>query len=513
MAEKDEKNLEFKKGAKADANGAAAVKKQKSGNKKSIIWWLGVIVLILISITFVLPAAGIGSIFGDSNSLVFGKYNGKDIEFKYGNYFYNTYNSIVSSLGSNADFNTVYQAWQNAYTSSVIHEALDQEAQKAGIVASDEAINQAILASGVYNNADGAFDEEAYRNADQTTKNNIYNSAKQQVPAQIVFSDMASIGSSESEKAFIGDLVSTGRAFNYVAFDYNIISDEVIGKYVSENAADFRTIELQVLSVATQEEADAAKAKLDAGTSFSDVVKESSIDSFKSNDGQIGPQFAKVLNTYLITGEEDLAKVMSAAEGEIVGPMATAYGFSIFKVTAAAHDYDAANETSVATAKQMYAEANAEEAKSAAEAAANDFYAKAKGGDLASAAAAAGYTVQSVPATVANPANSSMLMVSFAYTDSYGLLSTAASDTDYVASLYKGTEGSVLEPKEAGNAYIVTEIGADSSIDSTGSILSTYYDYLSSNANQQDIQASIISSDKFEDNFYATFFEKVMSNN
>lgn len=511
MAEKDEKNLEFKKGAKADASGAAAVKKQKSGNKKSVIWWLGVIVLILISITFVLPAAGIGSLFGDNNTIVFGKYNGKDIEFKYGNYFYNTYNSIVGRLGGNADFNTVYQAWQNAYTSSVIHEALDQEAKKAGIVASDEAINQAILSSGVYSNADGAFDEEAYRNADQTTKNNVYNSAKQQVPAQIVFSDMASVSSSEAEKAFIASMVSTGRAFNYVAFDYHVLSDEVASKYVAEKPEDFRTIDLSIISAATQEEADAIKTKLDGGADFVATVQESSIDGFKSREGKIGPQFAKLLGSYLITSEEDLAKVVGAEKGAVVGPVATTNGFSIFKVNEAATDFDPANETSVATVKQMYAEANPEEAKSAAEAAANDFYAKAKGGNLSAAASSAGYTVQAVPATVANPSNSSMLMVSFAYTDSYGLLATASSDADFVTTLYQGAEGSVLEPKEAGNAYIVTEIGADSAIDSTGSILETYYDYLSSNAAQADIQASIISSDKFEDNFYTTFFEKVMA--
>ncbi|MBR1918329.1 MAG: SurA N-terminal domain-containing protein [Spirochaetales bacterium] len=511
MAEKDEKNLEFKKGAKVDANGAAAVKKQKSGNKKSIIWWLGVIVLILISITFVLPAAGVGSLFGDNSTIVFGKYNGKNIEFKYGNYFYNTYNSIVGRLGSNADFNTVYQAWQNAYTSSVIHEALDQEAKKAGIVASDEAINQAILASGVYSNADGAFDEEAYRNADQTTKNNVYNSAKQQVPAQIVFSDMASVSSSEAEKAFISSMVSTGRAFNYVAFDYHVLTDDVVSKYVAEKPEDFRTIELSVISVATQEEADALKTKLDGGADFAASVQESSIDGFKSNDGKVGPQFARLLGSYLITNAEDLAKVVSAQKGEIVGPIATTYGFSIFKVDEAAKDFDPADETSVATVKQMYAEANPEEAKSAAEAAANDFFAKVQGGNLSSAAASAGYTVQAVPATVANPANSSMLMVSFAYTDSYGLLATAAGDADFVTTLYQGAEGTVLEPKEAGNGFIVTEIGADSAIESTSSIFETYYDYLSSGAAQQDIQSSILSSDKFEDNFSATFFEKVMA--
>ncbi|MBR1937540.1 MAG: SurA N-terminal domain-containing protein, partial [Spirochaetales bacterium] len=248
MAEKDEKNLEFKNVSKAGAN-SAAVAKKKNASKKSLAWWLGVAILILISITFVLPAAGIGSIFNDESSIVFGKYNGKNIEFKYGNFFYNTYYNTVSRLGSNADFNSIFQAWQNAFTQTVVHEALTQEADKAGIVATDAAINKAILDSGVYNNAEGNFDEEAYRAASQTTKNNIYNSVKTQVPAQTVLNDMSSVGYSDAEKAFLRSMVSTGRSFKYVAFDYSILSDDVVDKYVSENASDFTTVDLQIISL------------------------------------------------------------------------------------------------------------------------------------------------------------------------------------------------------------------------------------------------------------------------
>ncbi|MCR5731949.1 MAG: SurA N-terminal domain-containing protein [Sphaerochaetaceae bacterium] len=512
MAEKDEKNLEFKKVSKAGAQGAAVAKK-KNANKKSLAWWLGVAVLILISITFVLPAAGIGSLFNDDSTIVFGKYDGKDIEFKYGNFFYNTYYNIVSRMGSNADFNTVFQAWQTAYSQTVVHEALTAEAEKAGIEVTDVAINNAILESGIYNDADGKFDEEAYRSASQTTKDNIYNSVKTQLPAQTVLSDITAVGYSDAEKAFISDMVSTGRSFKYVAFDYSVISDDVVDKYVSENAADFTTVDLQILSVATQEEAEEIMTKLNGGADFATTVQESSIDNFKSNSGNIGPQFAKNLKNYLGLADEDLAKVIAADKDSIVGPVTASTGVAILKVVEAARAYDGDNAELSLAAKHTYAEANPEEAKSAFESAANNFYADAKKMGLEEAAEEAGYLVQSVPATVANPSNSSMLMISFANTDSYGLLTSAAADTAYTTKLYKGETGSVLEPQEANGEFIVTELGKDEDISAISTTLDTYYDYLNRTALQSDVQAGILASDKLEDNFYATFFDKIMSAN
>ena len=60
-----EKNVDFKKDAKA-----AEAKVEAKKSKKSLAWWAGVVVLILISITFILPATGIGALFAE-DSIVF----------------------------------------------------------------------------------------------------------------------------------------------------------------------------------------------------------------------------------------------------------------------------------------------------------------------------------------------------------------------------------------------------------------------------------------------------------
>ena len=120
-----EKNVDFKKGAKAPE---AKVEAKKS--KKSLAWWAGVVILILISITFVLPATGIGALFAE-DSIVFGKYNGEKIEYKPGNYFGSQVNSLASQYDS-LDMSNMYSIWYQAYQSTVLQTALNQEAAKAG---------------------------------------------------------------------------------------------------------------------------------------------------------------------------------------------------------------------------------------------------------------------------------------------------------------------------------------------------------------------------------------------
>ena len=113
MADTEEKNLDFKKGAKSTGDKVAAKK-----SKKSLAWWAGVIILILISITFVLPATGIGAIFTE-DSIVFGKYNGEKIEYKPGNYFGNQVSSIASQYET-LDMSNIYSVWYQAYQSTVL---------------------------------------------------------------------------------------------------------------------------------------------------------------------------------------------------------------------------------------------------------------------------------------------------------------------------------------------------------------------------------------------------------
>ena len=177
-----EKNVDFKKDAKA-----AEAKVEAKKSKKSLAWWAGVVVLILISITFILPATGIGALFAE-DSIVFGKYNGEKIEYKPGNYF-GTQVSTLASQYENVDMNSLYSIWYQAYQSTVLQTALNQEAAKAGIKASDYAVNQYILDAGFYNNEEGVFDKAVYDSKTQAERETVFNNVKEAIPGITVAKD------------------------------------------------------------------------------------------------------------------------------------------------------------------------------------------------------------------------------------------------------------------------------------------------------------------------------------
>ena len=506
MADKEDKNVEFGKDPKkSTAKEKAVAVKKENKSKKSFVWWAGVIVLILISITFVLPATGVSSIFA-KDSIEFGKYNGEKIEYKYGNYFYNQLANLSQSYGSSMD---VYSLWYQAYYTTVFHTALDQMAKKAGIIAIDKAVNDYILSSGVYNNTDGQFDQSIYESTPSASRQMVYESAAENVPAVQVTSDISTVLSSKAEQEFVATMAATGRSFDYVPFDATSYPDEEAVNYVNSNPQPFTSISLSILSVATEEEATSILKELTDGVkSFDEAVTESSTDSYKSANGAMGAKmFYEIQNT--IYSEENVNTIFSSSEGSYVGPFSTAYGYSIFRVDSAPAMADTSDSTVMNKIKNQIAVLDAERIKAYAETKANEFYAEAEV-NFSDALDNNGYVEESVLSTPANPASSTM-MGSFAYSDTYGLLNTAAADSAYLSALYTSEPGTVLAPQAAGSTgYIVTKVGEDEVSTSLQSSLPAFYDYLASVAAQNDLSNAIMTNSNFTDNFYSVLFSQIM---
>lgn len=111
------------------------------------------------------------------------------------------------------------------------------------------------------------------------------------------------------------------------------ITDKDIEEYYNKNKDDYSTVPgatvYQIL-VNNQEEANAAKARLDAGEDFATVAKEVSKDTATaSSGGNIG--YVKYgENEYSTEINEALSKLK---EGEISAPIATEQGYVILKAT------------------------------------------------------------------------------------------------------------------------------------------------------------------------------------
>ena len=108
-------------------------KPKKPGNKKSIGWIIGVVVLILISITFILPTTFLAS----NHEIIFGSIKGQDVTFT--NQYLQTQASMnASQYGANANsLQGSYSIWNNAFLSTIANIALGEMAKDAGAVTTD----------------------------------------------------------------------------------------------------------------------------------------------------------------------------------------------------------------------------------------------------------------------------------------------------------------------------------------------------------------------------------------
>lgn len=496
MADTENRNIDFKDASKESVKADKSHNEKKPHKKKSFAWWAGVIVLILISITFILPATGISSLFVDS-SIEFGSYGGEPIEYANGSYMYKQYSSLYMQSGGLMDSASLLK---RAYDNTVVFEALTQKAEEAGIYVSEDMINQRILADGYYNNEDGVFDESVYNAAGVAERTGIYNTVRDQLPYVTVDNDITTtLVSSDAEKEFVASMASNGRTFEYVAFDYTVYPEDRAVSYANSNPQPFTQINLSVISSSTQSETETILADAQADPASYDTA-------LSEAEGSSLPYFFYELEGL---GEENVNAVFSADEGSIVGPFLNGSSYDLYRIDSAPVMPDFTQEETLDAIRE-YININAPELITEYAAEAADVFYAAAADDYDGALGQSGLTSHAVDITAPSD-GSSTIISSLRYTDSYGLLNSAASsDSSYLESLFKSEPGTVLAPHAAGNAYIVTRIGADEiDSDHRGFVETLFYDYVTSSSAQSDLQNAIFMSDKFEDHFLEKYLELI----
>ena len=496
MADTDNKNIDFASASKAVERKESDNKKndKKPHTKKSWLWWVGVIILILISITFILPATGISTLFMTS-SIEFGRYNGEAITYENGSRMYNQYLNLYMQYGPYMDSTSLMM---QAYYTAVVATALTQEAEKAGLYVSDLMVEQSILDSGYYNDASGNFDQAAYEATGASERVSIYTQVRENLPANTVLSDLTTVVSSQGEKDFVAAIANEGRTFDYVAFDYTVYPDELAAEYGASNPGPFTEIAVSSLSAASQDEANT-------------LLAEAQADPSLFEEGESTTYFLSDLTTAL--GEANANLVFSTVEGQFAGPFQSGSSWLIYRIDSAASLPDFTVEETLDNVRSYISDNNPELITAWAEEAANIFYASAQE-DFDEAVTENGledalHTVSATPASK----GSSMFLNSFSSTDSYGMLSSAAlASTDYNTQLFEAEDGAVLSPVASGNAYIVVRTGSYGETGTSSSFIDMFFDSIISMVTQDDTQNAILTSSKFEDNFLTILLRDALSN-
>ena len=495
-------------GAVIPENGKKKNGKDKKKHGKSAGWIIGVIVLILISVTFILPTTVFST--GNSRSINFGSYNGDEIslELAYDNYFYNQLYSLSQTYGMSSQ--NMMQLYAQAFYQTVFHTALSQLADEASISVSDKMISQGIVNSGLYRDENGAFDLEAYNAASQLDKDALKQQLTDMIPAQVVYQDMTSVKTSNAEYSFVSALNANPRSFQYITVDYDSYPDADAVTYATANQEPFMTKNLSVITVATETEANDLIAAIQNGEkTFEEAATESSTDNYASESGNMGSVLFNDLQN-MLSNSEDTATVFAIASGELSAPIQGYSGWMIFRADSEAALADLTDPEVLSDVKRYMSVNDSETMNAYVEAKSAEVYAAAVE-DFEKAATDNNLTITDVNASSYNPSSSSFIN-DIAGNDPEGLLyNVASSDAAFQEELFKVADNTVLEPMLTGSSYIIVRPVAPNNVNTNWtSYLDMMYSASMPSLVAQDIESSILSSDTFEDNFINTYISEVM---
>lgn len=505
---KESKSVTIKKnGDGAKDQKAMAIKPKK---KVTIGWVMGMIILILIAISFVLAPA-IEALVGrnQSNEIVFGQYGKDKISYTSNNYFYDQVQNYASQYKT-TDGNTtqtLYQIWKSAYDSTVIFTAVNQMAKKLNIIAADEVVNRAIINSGSYNK-DGKFDVDTFQKASAATKASIDRSIRRAVPYQIVVDDIGSVLSSEAEADYVSAMSADNRTFRYVSLNASLYPDQKASEYALMNKQLFYSMDLSVISVETEEEATTiAKAIASGEKTFEAAAKESSKDSYAEAEGKVGNIFYYGLLPNFKDAEK-ATQVLTAKSGDVIGPVESNSGWALYRLNSDPTEADYADPATLSSVK-AYLAYNEETIISDYLSTLADQFAADAATDFDEAAEKANLIVNEVGATPLN-IGSSQYLNSFTNTDANGLLASVATDEATGKLLFSEPVGSIVKPIKNGSSYLVVKVESETQDEGMGNYVKMFYNYLSSSQNQQDFAQAVFASDSFKDNFLTTFLNVII---
>lgn len=510
----ESKGLDFKKSKKSGSDGIEQkVLAAKTKSKITPGWVFGMIILLLIAVSFVLAPAIEALVRPKNvNGIVFGKYGKEEIKYTNGNFFYDQVQNYGSQTKTSTDNPTqaLYQIWKSAYDSTVLFTAVNQLANKAGIIAADPVVNRAIINSGAYNK-DGKFNVELYQKASAESKASVEKSVRRSVPYQIVLDDVSTALSSSAEADYVAAMASKGRTFSYVDINASLYPDEKASAYALQNKQLFYSMDLSIISVEKEDEAKALAASIASGEKkFEEVATSSSKDSYASKEGKVGTVYYFGL-TPNFKNAEDATKLLTAKAGDVIGPLEGPSAWSIYRVDSTPVEADYADPALLTSVKGYLAYNDNAVVDEYLATIANDFAQKAKG-DFALAAEEAGLNVVTVANTPYNLAQSTY-MNNFGYSDPSGLLGTAASAKEVGKQLYTVEAGTVMDPIKSNASYLVVKVDEESTDEGMGSYIKMFYNYLSGSQNQQDFSQALYTSDQFQDNFLGTFFSTILGDN
>jgi PPIC-type PPIASE domain. len=480
--------------------------------KKNVLWFGAVFILVLSVVTFVwIPTAG-KSIH--ASTPVFGKWNGKAIEYAQDSFFIRQLQAIteqVRSQGQEVNDYNYFQIMQAAFNSTAIRLGILDELNGVGYKVSTDAVNKNLIK--YYQDENGKYSAKIYSETPETTRESRRSVMTEELTAQRYTEDyfgnsqgVYGLKTSTKETDMVKSMSSPERSFTYVSFATSAYPQTEIVAWAQANSKLFVKHNLSAIMFDTEAAAKkvaAALAKKPAG--FDEAVTTYSTRVGTDTTGKITESFRSDLNK-LFTDAKDLDTVLALKPNEISPIVKVGKTFAIVRCNAAPTDPDFANPTTLAaiTAYMNTNEKGKIEDYFSAQAKEFAELARTKGFDAA--CKAKNLTKKTTTAFGINYGNANIMMPVPA--DKNPELAAAVKSETFFKTAFSLQTGAISDPVILGNNVVVLQVAEEKAADpQILEMVPLYYNYYAANWSQGSLANNFLKSKKLENNFMATYLK------
>lgn len=338
---------------KKDGAGRGDVPQKSSFQRHPALYIFSVIILVIIVVTFVgAPAVSNTAARG---SLSFGRYGTTDIAYQPGNYFARQYDAIAQSLrdtgeGANLELQ-LRLAWREAFNRTVLHTAILEVALASGVAVTENRIDE-LLAQSPQFQENGRFSPSLYSRLSAQEQSSLRRFYRETQLFDQFVSDVIDGGQvSSAETAFIEEMARSRRSVRIVRFPFSEYPESELIAFARENASIFTTLDLEVITLSTENEAEQIREQATEGGSFSDLARTYSRDVYADQGGSVGRVMAYELER-LLQEPSDLDSLLTLDAGRISPILEVVGGWAFYRAVTPAEPLDLEAEESVATIRE-----------------------------------------------------------------------------------------------------------------------------------------------------------------
>ena len=504
------------KSSKKTEKTAAHKNGKDTKSKKPFFTIFSVAILAIIVVAFI--GSPIIGRMTESGRLIFGSYDGDEIEIYAGSYMSRQVEFIAEQMKAQQQESDnlqwqAYQVWRAAFERTAIHTAVLNIADDAGVHVSDRRIDLELTKSGPYV-VDGVFSEERYKAASVAERSSTRDLYSEEIRSQQVRNDiLGELKHAAGEVDFLNDTLKTERNFKIVEFTPEDFPIENVIAFGQENSSIFREIRLSRITIKSDEaDANSVYGQLITNPGmFEELASTQSKDAFAEKGGEMGWRSYYSLEPDFQYGE-DLDSLFALEKDEISGVIETTFGWTIYRCDEEARLPDLEDEETldtVASYIEMYEGGLIEDHLIEQ---AKEFKNEALTSDFETTAFEWN---KSFTVTEYFPVNYSGMFffkpVKAVGEDNQSFFQKAVYSESFFETAFSIDTEEISEPVIIDDTIAVLEMINERTVPEEDLENNQYfYQYIVQQMQDRDFNNYILDSEKFEDNFDAIFYENIM---